>query len=135
MNVQAVLPATLEAVSTFTQQLETHLADLPTETSTAIALAVHELLVNIVVHAYTQEKGDIDFQLSGTQELIAITIIDYAPGGFVMPASINEPDPLDLPEHGMGLFIIHQTFDEVTYERLSDTNRWHLKKMLGASRG
>lgn len=126
------LPATLEHVSKFVTKLDAQLRSLPMSTRVNIVLAVQELLVNIVKHAYAGEPGTIDFTLKHTQERIEFIIEDHATNTFEMPDVIAEPDPLALPEGGMGIFIIHQAFDEVSYSRLDKGNRWKLYKHLGA---
>ena len=131
MHEKVTIPATLEAVSKFTQDLEPRLALIGTENCTLVILAVQELLVNIVRHAYDGDEGDIQFELHLSDQDLNIEISDQATTAFEIPENIQEPDPLDLPEHGMGLFIINQSFDRVKYERLSGGNRWQLMKSLG----
>jgi serine/threonine-protein kinase RsbW len=98
---------------------------------TTTTLAVHELLVNIVEHAYMGEPGQIDLTITYTSIDLSIVIADQAKTAFVMPDQIDAPDPADLPEGGMGMFIIHQAFDVVKYERLELGNQWTLVKTLG----
>ena len=112
------LNATLQAVSQFSQQLEAHLDHLAIVLRTSIVLAVQELMVNIVQHAYADVSGQIKFSLSQADGRITINVVDQAPRGFDLPETIPEPDPLDLPENGMGLFIIYQSFDAVNYKML-----------------
>lgn len=131
MHEKVTIPATLEAVSKFTHVLEAKLTLIGTENCTLVILAVQELLVNIVRHAYDGDEGDIKFELHLTDQNLNIEISDQAMTTFEMPENIQAPDPLALPEHGMGLFIIHQSFDSVKYERLSGGNRWRLIKNLG----
>ena len=131
MNPKHTIPATLEAVSKFTQDLEIHFASISIEARTLITLAIQEILVNIVQHAYADSSGEIDFDMTLSQQELQISIRDYADNAFDMPDQISEPDPLALQEHGMGMFIIFQSFDNVQYERLSDGNRWQLIKKLG----
>lgn len=128
---KVTFPATLEAISGFTQQLEQRLEMLSLDLRTTIVLALHELLVNIAQHAYGDVAGDITCQLEHTTSQLAVTISDHAEQAFTPPDSLPEPDPLALPESGLGLFIMHQTFDNVTYERLPEGNRWYLVKHLG----
>jgi anti-sigma regulatory factor (Ser/Thr protein kinase) len=130
MDMQITLDAKLEAVSKSTQQLEIHLQQLALELRTTIVLAVQELLVNIVQHAYDGKQGTIEFAMQQAKDSINIQVRDYAPKAFEKPDQLKAPDPLDLPEHGMGLYIIYQTFDEVAYQRLADGNHWRLVKAL-----
>jgi anti-sigma regulatory factor (Ser/Thr protein kinase) len=130
LNQQITIPATLKAVSEFVTDLETVLADLPVDVKTGITLSVQELGVNIVRHAFAGEAGEIQISLERNTDSLRITCVDDAPNAFQVPDSIKAPDPLELPEHGMGMFIIHQSFDEVAYDRLATGNRWTLEKRL-----
>jgi anti-sigma regulatory factor (Ser/Thr protein kinase) len=129
MQQDQVILATLKDVSIFTQSLEGQLSDLPPEIRTAVVLAVQELSVNIVEHAYAGVTGSIRFHLDRAAGRLQMTFVDDAPNIYV-PHDISAPDPLDLPEGGMGMFIIYQTFDRVTYERLPAGNRWTLFKEI-----
>ncbi len=132
MRADYTIPATLESVSNFTQRMEARFQRLPDETRTKLLLGLHELLVNITVHAYAGETGYIDIALTQVGDTLTIVVSDAAMVDFQQPTTIPEPDAESLPEHGMGLFIIHQTFDTVTYERLVQGNRWHLTTRLPA---
>ncbi|MEQ8675667.1 MAG: ATP-binding protein [Aggregatilineales bacterium] len=130
MNKTITLSATLKDVSAFVADLEKTLADLPIEIRTGITLSIQELGVNIVKHAYAGESGDIHVALDWSADAVRFVITDSATNAFTMPEIINTPDPLALQEHGMGLFIIHQSFDEVGYQRAGGQNRWTLEKFL-----
>ena len=60
------LPATLQAVSNFTQELEQWFLPLPIELRVRVVLAVQELCVNIVQHAYHGQPGEIRVMLDWT---------------------------------------------------------------------
>lgn len=130
MNKQISIPATLENVSNMVADLESLFARLPMEVRTSITLALQELGVNIVRHAYAGEEGTIEVTLDWTDQQLNVVFKDSASNGFEMPDTVKAPDPFDLPEHGMGLFIIQQAFDEVNYEHLAPGNRWTLNKTL-----
>lgn len=131
MESHYTLPATLKAVSQFTHGLETHFQNLELPTRTAVVLAIHELLVNIVQHAYAGAEGQIDLTLMRTNMAMIITINDTAENAFVKPDVVNAPGPQSLPEHGLGLCIVYGAFDTVRYERLARGNRWHLTLTIG----
>ncbi len=125
-----IIPATLQAVSSFTAELDALFAQLPMEVRVKIVLAVQELCVNIVEHAYDGVDGDITMQIKWDASRLELEVTDRAPREFQPPAEITAPDPFSLPEGGMGLFILHQSFDEVTYSRDQDRNIWKLQKTL-----
>ncbi|MEM6285336.1 MAG: SpoIIE family protein phosphatase, partial [Chloroflexota bacterium] len=132
MEEHTTFPATLEDVSRFTPRMEARMSSLPLEVRTSVTLAVHELLVNVVEHAYAGEEGNIHFNVMQSADTLKIIIQDHAPNAFdPASASSDVPDPLDLPEGGMGMFIIHQTFETVDYKRTEDGNLWTLEKRIG----
>ncbi len=130
MREKMTIPATLKDVSKFTQSLEHQLEQLPIEERTLIILAIQELLVNIVEHAYSGKLGKIEFELSLNDKDLLVIVSDNADHNFEIPIDVVAPDPLDLPESGMGLFIIQQAFDNVKYSHLSNGNQWQLEKKL-----
>lgn len=124
------IPATLQAVSQFSAGLEDTLANLSMEVRVSTILALQELCVNIVKHAYAGLQGSIEIQLDLKAGKISVLLLDQAPNHFVQPETIELPDPLDLPEHGMGMYLIHLAFDVVEYEPLPGGNCWRLVKHL-----
>ncbi|NJL34680.1 MAG: ATP-binding protein [Chloroflexaceae bacterium] len=132
MHIYRTIPATLEAISHMSQDIEADLQYLPADKRGKVVLALHELLVNIAVHAYGGAGGAIDIVLTHTAATLGIVVTDAAATTFTMPTVIRALNPQDLPEHGMGLYIMHQTFDTVRYERLAQGNRWHLTTAVSA---
>ncbi len=131
MQQSKTFPATLKSVSEFTSQLETTLDGLSNDFRVTLILAVQELCVNIVEHAYAGTAGIIRVDIDWSGNTIKLMMRDQAPNRFVQPDEIALPDPLELSEGGLGLFIIYQTFDRIDYKRLPDGNQWHLSKSLG----
>lgn len=131
MQTQTTLNATLQDASDFSQRLENQLSRLSINDRTAITLAIQELLVNIVLHSYEGQGGQIDITMSLSAGVFTIEVRDYSSTVFSNIVG-TAPDPLDLPEHGMGLFIIQQSFDTVNYTRDNDVNLWQLVKQLEA---
>lgn len=132
MNVKRRLPATMEDVSRFSADLESHLSELTVEARTRVVLAMQELLVNIVRHAYAGAEGHIDVLVTQRDTTMEVIVTDHAATTFTMPREVAAPDPFSLPESGLGLFIIQQAFDTVHHEALAAGNRWTLTKTLGA---
>ena len=130
MHLSETIPATLEAISEFIQSLEQRLESTPLAVRIGITLPLQELCVNIVRHAYEGREGQILIEMNQTGQDMAITVTDSAPKAFTPSTAIVPPDLNELPEGGMGLFIIYQSFDRVIYERLTLGNRWHLTKTL-----
>ena len=130
MTKQITVPGSLESVSSFTQKLESELAGLSIETRTTVVLAIHELMVNIVEHGYKGKAGQINVVLDLSDSNLRMEIRDRAENPFEMPDDVPELNPLDLREHGMGLFIIQQAFDNVVHTNLEPGNYWLLEKSL-----
>jgi anti-sigma regulatory factor (Ser/Thr protein kinase) len=130
MQKTITIPATLQAVSQFTAELDTWFSPLTLETRVGVVLAVQELCVNIVEHAYDGMAGDIQIEIDWTSNHLHFHVIDQAPNHLTMPEVIQAPDPFELQEGGMGLFLIHQAFDQVEYAPSSDENHWRLMKRL-----
>lgn len=94
----------------------------------AIKLAVHELVTNIIRHAYAYRiDGKIDFQLSLSQGEFSAMLCDC--GRQFIPQDVADPDLENGQEGGYGIFLIEQLMDQVTYRRIADENRWHLVKL------
>lgn len=125
-----VIPADLGELAQLPLLLESLLNDITPEVKITLELAVQELCVNIVVHAYGDESGVIEVQMQREGEDLFLTFRDYAPNSYTLPQEIVAPDPLDLPEGGWGIYLIYNTVDHVEYQRLSDGNWWRLYKNL-----
>jgi serine/threonine-protein kinase RsbW len=97
---------------------------------TRLRLAIHELCINIIQHAYAGANGTIAIEAVYESCTLTITVTDSAPNAYAPPREIALPDPFSLPEGGWGIYIIHQIMDEVRYERLESGNRWHLIKNM-----
>lgn len=95
-----------------------------------VALAVHELCMNIIQHGFSGESGSITLQAVLSQTRLELNIEDDAPNQYPSTQEIAPPDPGDLPESGWGMYIVYQIMDEVHYQRLTTGNRWHLVKNL-----
>jgi len=76
--------------------------------------AVGEAFNNIAMHAYADmPPGDIDIAVTSTAEAVIIEMIDS--GKSYDPSEIAAPNLDEMPESGMGLFIIRSFMDETSY--------------------
>ncbi len=96
-----------------------------------VVLALHELCVNIIKHAYAgqQDKFTVMFELQGEPARIQIDTYDDGPHKFDMDGW-RTPDLGDPPIHGLGVFLMRQLMDEVTYESTATGNHWRLVKFV-----
>jgi len=76
--------------------------------------AFGEAFNNIAIHGYRSgPPGNVDIEIESDEEGIVIRLIDT--GSSFDPNCVAVPDMADLPESGMGLFIINSFMDEVDY--------------------
>lgn len=101
---------------------------------TKIEVALDEVLTNIALYAYKPEIGnvDIDYGIDELSRLLTIIISDE--GKEFDPLATKDPD-ITLSEKdrkigGLGIFIVKQVMDEVTYERRNNKNILTLKKIV-----
>ena len=92
-------------------------------------LALHELLTNLVDHAYHQSPdGQITVRLRVDTTSIEMETRDQGEPAHIDLSEISMPDPLDLLEGGYGLAIIQSLMDELQYHYENGQNIWRLKK-------
>jgi sigma-B regulation protein RsbU (phosphoserine phosphatase) len=95
----------------------------------ACELAFHELLTNLVDHAYNGDTtGQISVFLSLEPNRIVMETRDFGIRAELDLANISMPDPLDLAEGGYGMAIIKAQVDEVLYYSEGGQNVWRLIK-------
>lgn len=134
--VHLVTPATLEALRQVSAAIEGYLAQVdgveePETVTYNVVLAVQELCTNIVKHGYAGEAGTIavNLLLEGNPLRLVVSVQDSAPrifdeDGWSAP-NLDEPK-----EHGLGIWLIHQLMDEVSYQPAPGNNRWRLVKQI-----
>jgi serine/threonine-protein kinase RsbW len=103
----------------------------PDVASYNIQLAVQELCVNIVNHAYAGAPGgqiQLTLTLTRNPQRLMVELKDQ--GKAFDPALVTDPDLSMLHEHGYGMFLIRQLIDEVDYQNRNGANFWRLVKNL-----
>lgn len=88
-----------------------------------IRLGFHELLVNILRHAYGACLGTIDVEFDVGAEKVSIGVSDR---GRPYPGTLDVDLPSAPATSGYGLPIIGAVFDQVAYERVDNRNQWTL---------
>jgi serine/threonine-protein kinase RsbW len=127
MQASLKIPATLEALAQITPFIEKMTAAAPERLRTQLVLAIHELCVNIVQHAYDGVDGEIELTAECDDHVLHLFTYDSGPFAY-RQTEVIAPDPLDLPESGWGMVILERVMDEVHYERVGSINQWHLVK-------
>ena len=131
-----VLPTDLERLAVLETQIGELLAYAPPLLEADIAqynihLAVHELCVNIIKHAYAGEAGKFMLTLSLLDDPWRVEVSTCDHGRRQFDSDGWAPPNLDdLPVHGLGIFLMQSLMDEVSYAPDAECNRWHLTKRL-----
>ncbi|MGZ3416649.1 MAG: ATP-binding protein [Polyangiales bacterium] len=103
-------------------------AKQPQEFQDHVVSALGEAFNNTVIHAYRgRSDGRVTIEIEPQAEMLEIRIIDN--GVSFDLSAVPTPELDDLPESGMGLFIIRSFMDEVAY-RSGPPNVLSLRKRL-----
>ena len=100
-----------------------------------IEACVVEAINNTIEHAYKNKKGHlVSIKVNLFLDSISFQVSDT---GLSMEAELSpaldfDPKDIDnLPEGGMGLFIIHEVMDKVAYVSDADKNILEMTKIFG----
>jgi len=100
----------------------------------AFEICIMESINNVIKHAYKGENNKpILVKLKTDKKMIELEIIDKGTPRTKFEIPDLDFDPKDinnLPESGMGLYIIKQLMDELTYESHNGENHFILRKWL-----
>lgn len=94
--------------------------------------AVAEIAANIVRHAYppSHDARPFELQVLVYNDRLVAQFADRGVAWEPGPESVP-PDPLGLPEGGLGLAVARGALDELSYRREPDgTNVWRLLKRI-----
>ena len=93
-------------------------------------LAIEEVITNIIIHGYKKAGGEIHLSCRFTGNRIEIEIADSAPR--FDPLSIPEPElEGDIDERkigGLGMYLVRQLMDEISYRYENGKNILILEK-------
>jgi len=110
--------------------LREELAGLGVERKTraALVLAVGELCANSIEHAYESRGGQpIHVSIQGLEDRLVLEVEDF--GRAFEAARYVEPDLDALPDHGLGIHLVHRIADSVSVDvRREGGTRWTLVK-------
>ncbi len=95
-----------------------------------LELAIQEISVNIVKHAYDQVDGRIRMCVTLEEQPLRLIVTLYDTGKAFDPTKVPQPELGELQEHGFGLFLVQQLMDEVEYNHSPTGNRWKLIKNI-----
>jgi serine/threonine-protein kinase RsbW len=107
-------------------QLDTHVA-------MKIQVAIEEMVTNVIFYAYP-EGTCADITLSAESDDKELTFVLSDTGKPFDPTAKEDADikknPMDREQGGMGILIVKNIMNEVSYQRLGDTNQLTMKKKL-----
>lgn len=93
-----------------------------------LVLAVGELCANSIEHAYDGRPGQpIHVSVAGHPDRLVIEVEDF--GRAFDRSRYTEPDLASLPDHGLGIHLVHRIADSVTIDVAREAGtRWTLVK-------
>ncbi len=129
MNNCIEVEATLEKLDTVLEFVEVNLEamDCPMKVAMKIAVCVEELYVNIANYAYDGQIGKCRIDIEYDEKLpcrVRISLTDS--GKYFNPLDKEAPDiTLDVEEReigGLGIFMVKNIMDNISYERKQENN-------------
>lgn len=118
------------------QRIREYLTDnnLEEHICNAVEICLTEALNNVIKHSYDGDNSKtIEINIKKNPKLLEMEIIDTGTPRENLVINDLDFDPSDienLPEGGMGLFIIKQLMDEMIYSSKEGKNYFILKKWL-----
>ena len=92
-----------------------------------MVLALDEACTNVIRHAYAHECKPVRLEMSGLRRLVRFVLRDY--GRPCDPSKIKSRALEDIRPGGLGVHIIKQAFDSVTYSPQAKGTRLVLEKI------
>ena len=124
--------AEIARLADFVEELGVELGLSPAVTMN-IDLALEEAVINIILYAYPQDQlHEITLKVTSSGEHLLFLLTDR--GMSFDPTQVPDADitlPLEeRPVGGLGIFLIRQIMNEVTYERIGEENKLTMKKKI-----
>lgn len=98
-----------------------------------LQVAIEEMVTNVIFYAYP-EGTSADITLTAESNEKELTLILSDTGKPFDPTAKEDADtetnPMDREQGGMGILIVKNIMNEVSYERLGDINQLTMKKTL-----
>jgi anti-sigma regulatory factor (Ser/Thr protein kinase) len=106
-------------------------ASLASTQRTTFELALEEIFINVVKHGTRPGRvPSVEVSLVAATDGVTMTIEDDSPQ--FDPLSLPAPDITaglaERPVGGLGVFLVRQVMDEVTYQRVGNRNRLSMTK-------
>ena len=92
-------------------------------------LVLTEATANAIKHSHSKDSDDtVRVTINYDRDDLVIKVYDHG-HGFSLE-SVPAPDLDQLPEGGLGIFLIQSLMDSVTYTKMDDCNVLEIKKKL-----
>lgn len=130
--VQVAGPARLALVDRVHDALEKlweQAREVPVDDRTLFALAVSEVLTNMVQHSDGPCEVSVSVELRATDDDLTAILVDTAPPAAIDWHGVAMPDTDS--ESGRGLALARAALDEFTHTFDEGGNRWLLRRRLG----
>ena len=131
------VPARVDALDQVTAFAEENLeaAGCPMDTMLAVTLAIEEIFVNIADYAYDGKDGEAKITFSFDEDTKTVEFVFMDEGIPYDPTSKASPDITLAPSKrqigGLGIHIVKNTMDQVTYEYAGGRNILTIRKKIG----
>lgn len=124
--------AEISRLELFVEELGEEL-NLSPDITMNINLALEEAIANIIMYAYpTEARHEIILKVTSSPQQLIFLLTDR--GISFDPTQAEDADlTLSLEERpigGLGIFLIRQIMNEISYERIGETNRLIMKKNI-----
>lgn len=100
------------------------------QTRFSIMLALQEICVNIVEHAYSEATGQIEVTVYEGISPARMEVILHDTGKKFDPLAPTPPSAGEPREGGLGLFLANEMMDSVIYTAEEQRNQWLLVKLF-----
>jgi len=132
---ELTIPAAVENLEQVLAFVDGQLANCPPDVLLQIDIAVEEIYVNIAHYAYPSGRGEATIRCAVSRTSPPEATIELVDGGIPYdPLSRKDPDiTLDAEERqigGLGIFMVKDMMDQVTYRREGGKNILTMKKIL-----
>lgn len=111
---------------------------LPAHVRRSVSIALDELLHNTVAYGFAgRERGEVTVEVTLRTDRVSVTLTDdgtaFDPFGMATPAAPDTALPVDeRPVGGLGIHLVRQMMDEISYSRRADRNVVVLAKRLAS---
>ena len=129
-----VFPARKDALDTVISFVEEELEkiDCPMKAVMQISVCTEEMFINVASYAYTHEEGAITLSVNAEPGAVSVTLTDS--GVPFDPLSAKTPDITlsaeDRKIGGLGIYMVKQSMDHVTYQRKDGKNIFTMTKNI-----